>query len=325
MPSPSSALSTLRPDLAASFQEYSLQELMRGLIATRVFPVVEVAKASGTFGTIPVEQLLKKHATIRAPGSDYARGKWEFTPATFACIENGWEEPIDDREATMYRDFFDAELVAAQRAMIQILLNAEARVAAAVFNATTWTGSALTTAISNEWDDATNAVPVTDVRKAKQKVFAASGLWPNAVIMNRKVFQNCLATDQVTGLIKYQGFQDVRAGLITPQALAQAFDVDFVLVAGAPYDSALEGQSASISPVWSDEYVMVARVATTPDPAEPCIGRTFHYGEDGSSIGGTIETYRDEKVRGDVVRVRHDVDEVTLYAQAGHLLSNATT
>jgi hypothetical protein len=58
---------------------------------------------------------------------------------------------------------------------------------------------------------------------------------------------------------------------------------------------------------------------------DACIGRTFHWSQDGSSIGGTVESYRDERVRGDVIRVRHDVDEIVLYPQAGHLLSNVTT
>ena len=73
------------------------------------------------------------------------------------------------------------------------------------------------------------------------------------------------------------------------------------------------------------EYAMVCKVATGRDFREPCIGRTFHWSADGSSIGGTVESYRDETVRADIIRVRHDVDELVLYPQAGHLLSNITT
>jgi hypothetical protein len=68
---------------------------------------------------------------------------------------------------------------------------------------------------------------------------------------------------------------------------------------------------------------MVCRVATGNDFREPCIGRTFHWAGDGSSIDGAIESYRDEVVRSNIIRVRHDVDEVVLYAQAGHLLKIA--
>jgi hypothetical protein len=73
MPSPDTALGTLRPDLAGSFQEFELAMGERGFIATRVFPVLEVAKQSGIFGKIPIEQLLKTSDTLRAPGADYSR------------------------------------------------------------------------------------------------------------------------------------------------------------------------------------------------------------------------------------------------------------
>ena len=39
-------------------------------------------------------------------------------------------------------------------------------------------------------------------------------------------------------------------------------------------------------------------------------------------IGGTVETYRDETIRGDVVRVRHDTDERIIYTELGHLLTS---
>jgi hypothetical protein len=107
--------------------------------------------------------------------------------------------------------------------------------------------------------------------------------------------------------------------------LAAVFDLPHIIVAGGSQNTANEGQVAAISQLWSDEYAMVCRVATGADFKEPCIGRTFHWGADGSSIGGTVESYREEQTRSEIIRCRHDVDEITLYPQAGHLLSNVTT
>ena len=70
---------------------------------------------------------------------------------------------------------------------------------------------------------------------------------------------------------------------------------------------------------------MVCRVAETGDMREPCVGRTFHWAADGSVIGGLVEEYYSDDVRARVIRVRHDTDEVIMYPQAGHLLSNITT
>jgi len=326
MPNPSSALSTLRPDLAESFMEFDLAMDAQGFIANQVFPIVDVASQSGNFGKIPLEELLQQRETKRAPGAGYSRGNWTFEPATYACEEHGAEEPVDDREAAMYAEYFDAELISAQRAYSAVLRNAEDRVAAAVFNTTTWTGASLTTAITHEWDDATNAVPLTDVEAAVQKIYDNSGLWANALIINRKVFRNLRNVASVVDRIESSGAgSPATAGDITKQMLATAFDLPYIIVAGSSKNGAIEGQTASPEQIWSGEYAMVCRVATSADFREPCIGRTFHWSQDGSQVGGTVETYREEAVRSDIVRVRHDVDEVVLYAQAGHLLSNITT
>lgn len=323
MPSPSTSLATLRPDIAASFMEFDLAMDRAGFVATRVLPVFEVQKQSGKFGKIPIEQLLQKRETKRASGAGYSRGKWTFTDASYATEEHGAEEPVDDREAEMYSDYFDAEVISGMRAMDAVLRNAEERVADAIFNTTTWTGAALTTAVTTPWATLATAVPLTDVEKAVIKVYDGTGIWPNALIMNRKTFRNLRNVAQVIDRIEASGAgSPAKASDVTVQMLAQAFDLDFVIVAGASENTANEAAAATIAQLWSSDMAMVARIATSNDFREPCLGRTFHWGADGSSIGGTVETYRDENVRSNIVRVRHEVDEIVLYTEMGHLLTN---
>lgn len=326
MPSPSTSLATLRPDLADSLMEFDLAMDQRGYIANKVFPVVDVQSQAGVFGIIPVEQLLQQRNTLRAPGGGYNRGKFTFTTSSYACVEYGAEEPVDDREAEMYAEYFDAEVISTARAYNAVLRSQEERVAAAVFNATTWNGAALTTGVTNEWDDFTNAVPLTDVEAAVQKIYDNSGLWANALIINYKVFRNLRNCDQVIERIQSAGAGDPSKPTdITPAMLAQVFDLPYILVAGGSKNAKAEGQAVDPEQIWSGEYAMVCKIATGADFREPCIGRTFHWSADGSAIGGTVESYREEQTRSDIIRVRHDVDEIVLYTEAGHLLSNITT
>lgn len=325
MGAPSSALTVQRSDLAAAFEEFDTEMDRLGYVGQKVLRPITVQRQAGQFAKIPIEQLLQNRDTKRAPGSGYARGDFQFETANFATEEHGAEEPLDDREKAMYAELYDGELIAVNRAMTAVMVNQEKRAAALLWNATTWTGAALTTAITNEWDDAANAVPMSDVEAAIRKVYDGSGLWPNALIVNRKVFRNLRLCDEIQALVKSQGFMDVRPGAITEQQLATALGIDMVIVAGGTKNSAIEGQSASPAQIWSDEYAMVAKVATTNDFREPCVGRIFHWPGDGSDIDGMVEQYRDETVRSDIYRVRHDVDEIVLYAQAAHLLSNVTT
>jgi hypothetical protein len=325
MPSPSTSLATLRPELAGSFEQFDLEMDRMGFIAQKVAPVIEVPKASGTFGKITLASLLQARNTARAPGSGYNRQRWEFTSDTYATSENGAEEVVDDREAQLYTDYFVAEQLAAKRALDVVLRNYEQRVADMVFNTTTWTGASLTTAVSTPWSTVASATPITDVEAAVQKVYDNSGLKANALVIGWKTYRNLrnnTTSGQIIDRIKYNGSSNTSQQGITLDVLAQAFDIEYIFVAGSSKNSASEGQAATVSQVWDNTKAMVCRVATSGDIKEPCIARTFHWAEDGSSIGGTVESYRDETIRGEVVRARMESSEKVMYAQAGHLLTN---
>lgn len=324
MPTPSSSLATLRPDLQQSFEQFDLEMNQRGFIALKVCPVVEVPVASGNFGIIPIEQLLQLPDDKRAPGSGYSRGKWTFRPDTYATQEHGVEEPIDDNELQMYINYFSAEQIATRRAHNGVLLNMERRVASLLFDTSTWTGSSLTTAVSTPWSTVASATPISDVEAAVQKVYLNSGIWPNSLVISRKVFRNLRNCAQIVDRLKYSGLYNVDAKNLTAELLAQVFDLEQVIVANSAYNSAAEGQSASLASTWSDSYAMVGYIHGGEDFKAPTIARTFHWSADGSTIGGTVETYRDETVRASIVRCRLQTHEKVLYPQLGHLLSNIT-
>jgi hypothetical protein len=323
MPSPANSdAADLRPDLGLAVQEYDVVAEQNGYIASRVLPVFESALQSSGFGRIPIKALLQNPEVSRAPGAPYNRGDWEFEPDSFATKEYGWEEPVDDRTSKIYARYFDAELVAGNRARGIVLRAAEIRAANLLFNASSFTAHAVT----NEWDDTANATPIDDVEAAVRRVWAASGLWPNALVINRLVFRNLRNCDQIIDRINSAGAGNrTLAKDITAQMLATALDLDQVVVAGAPKNTANEDKPVVIAPIWSSEYAMVARIAQTADLEEPCIGRTIHWGEDGSQIGGFFETYYSRERRSNVVRSRHDVDEKLLHTVAADLMSNITT
>lgn len=324
MPAPSAALTTLRPELG-TFMEFDLAMDRQGFIGTKILPMVTVAKQSGTFGKIPIEQLIKTRNTARAPGSGYSRGNFTFTQDTFTTYEHGAEEVVDDNEAALYSDYFVAEQIAVQRAVDAILRNQEIRIAAAVGNTTTWTGATLTTSIGTPWATVATATPVDDVEAAVRLVRDNSGMLPNAMIISWLTYRNLRLSDQILDRVQTQNFQDVRAGMIGRSHLSAVFDIPNIIVAGAIKDSDAEGDAFDAASIWNDDYCMICRIAETGDIREPCIGRTFHWGEDGSSPLGTIETYREEAVRGDVVRVRHQVGEEIIYPEMGHLLTGCLT
>jgi hypothetical protein len=318
-----------RFDLSAPFSEFDLRMNRMNFIGPRVLRPRIVGVQAADIGKIPLEQLLQEHNTRRAPGGGYRRGEFEFTKYNYATEEYGWEEPLDDRTLKIFADHLDAESIKSQRAIDFVLGEYERDVSDAVMNTTTWTGAALTTAITNEWDDHTNGVPIDDIHSAVEKVGDGSGLRANALICNSFQFWHLLNTAQVIERVKYTATPTPNE---LTRAVAEMLELDFLLIAGGYTNTANAGAAASISRIWPNEYAMVARVAVTDDPQEACIGRTFIWSGDGPGAPGTgeelaliVEEYREEGVRGGVIRARNDRDIVIMYPEAGHLLSNVIT
>jgi hypothetical protein len=301
--------------------QFDMEMNRNGFIANRIAPVANVAAQKGTMGLIALKQFLKEPETGRDSRGNYNRTGYQFEDFTYETEENGIELPIDRRRAAIYREWFDFEAMSTRVALDVVLRAYEYRVANLLYNATTFASSK--TDITHEWNDWTNAVPLTDVIKAKRSIWEATGLYPNALIVNRRQRDNLRMNAQIIDKIESTGAgESVKPGAISNQMLADCFDIDQIIVSDSARDSANEGQSVSIAPMWSDEYAMLARVARTENPEEPCLARTVHWSEDGSQIGGTIEMYYEDSSRGDVVRVRHETEEKIFYTALGHLFTN---
>lgn len=322
---PSTQLTTLRPDIRESLAEFDTALDREGFVSNKILTPINTTVQSSKFGKIPIEELLKSPDTKRTSRSNYNRGDWTFTDDSFATKEYGFEEPVDERDARIYGEYFDAEVISAELALDAVVRSHEDRASGLLFNPSTFTGAELTTAVTNEWDDAENATPLQDVEAAVRKIFEATGMWPNSIAFNRRVFRRLRLCEQIIDAIRSAGAGSAtKARDITVEQLSAVFDLQ-VIVAGGVKNIANEAKDAVISQIWSDEYAMVCRVAQTNNIKEPCIGRTFHYTGDGSDINGTVESYEEPARRGHVIRVRHEVDQKILNVKFGHLLSNITT
>lgn len=327
MPQPTTNTFERREDLGMRFEELDLAMNQQGFIGHRVLPILPRSTPSGKFPRVKIEQLMQNLQTNRNPEGTYNRSKREFADDNYDTKEYGLEAILDDRTVARYDDLIDAEVFEGQVIENALLTTYERQVADLLFNATTFSGK--TSGITDEWDDIGNAKPVSDVNTAINVIRLACGKKPNAVIMNDFVFRNAIRCTQVIDNLKYQGFQDARPGEISKQALAISLNVDEVIVAEGLYNTKDVGQTPVLADIWSNEYILVARVAKTRNPMEPCIGRTIMWDREGSPDGdrmGVIaETYYEDQRRGGVLRRRTDWGLKTLFLECGYLYSNATT
>ncbi len=308
-----------RPDLGQVVNEYAEGPTM-GLIGLELMPIYKTPIAAASYPVIPKEALLKLPDVSRAARGHYSRDDWEYERGIFSTSEKGREELIDDSE----RKLMDQEapgasdLIAVQRGWNFIMKAQEKRIAAKVFDDSTF--SAVT--ITHEWDDQDNAVPIDDVNTGKMAMRKACGMLPDVLVIAYSTFVNLKQVDSIVNRLKYT-FPMIDMNRMTTTQLAAVFDVPRVLVGGAIYDSAGKGKDASISDIWSNEYAALMKISSGPDLRQPGFGRTFLWTAD-SPQDPVVEQYREEEVRSDVFRVRHNCDEVLIQSKndSGSVVSN---
>lgn len=307
----------LRPDLGALAFQFSLDAAQQGFIADLVLPAFYTPLQTAQFPVIPAEALLEVANTVRGPRSAYARGDWEWDFDDYKCSENGWEEPIDDVEAKIARNYFDVETMTAYRAMGMILRSREKRVAAKVFS-TAFTGHAA----AHAWNSYADADPRADVIAGFEAMRLSTGLEPNALILDKSILRHVSMCDSVMERVKYANPDAIRGDLTIPQ-LEAYFGVR-VIPAGAVSNTAAKSKPKNVQPIWDVTQAMLAVVSSGgQDLREPSLGRTFVWEEDSPDMV-VVETYREEQIRSDIVRARQNTDECIQFLGAGYRLTGVT-
>jgi hypothetical protein len=296
-------------------------------IGLSILPPVPVQVETDRFFKRSAASLLKRPDGKRASGATYKRDATDLTQDTYECEEYGLEAVIDDKERNRFRDFFSLETMRAEDKARELLRGHESRVAALVFNTGTFPLSGTTGAsLSNEWDDAVNATPITDLATGKQAIVNKCGEVPNTLVLpNLAIFWALCMNAQVRESLGFKySPKNTGEAVIGADALAMALGVQKILVPRGRYVTNPDSSAtASLSDLWNAEYAFLCVTDDSPDPTRVCIGKTFAWDVDGGLF--TSESYRDDTVRGDVIRVRQNVDEKMLLTECGYLFGNVST
>lgn len=239
-------------------------------------------------------------STKRGMTGTYNEVDRKFTWDAYQTEEYGLEERVDDTVKTRMANFFDAEMVTGKFLMNELMLDYELEVASVINNPATFVSTDTHTA----WTDANIATfdAPRDINEVIERLTLV-GEPAEDCEMSLKIW-NLLRRSQKLQTYVY-GFLNVNQGgsQITEQMFAQCFGLKRLLVARKAVDLAVKGLDSNLAPVWGTDYVAFGRFAEG-DFMNGGVGRTIVW--DADSPGGlfTSESYRDEKRRGDMLRVR---------------------
>jgi len=320
MVAPAQAMVTARPDIAQGLEEFDLEANQKGFVGKKIMPVIDVDKAFGQYSKLTIQQLLRKNVdTSRANDGTYGSDQTKGSTDSYACIDHGFEERVDEREAEMYGEWWDAELIAASMARQTVLQDYETRVVAAV-NAVS-----NTTAANTAWSSTASATPITNIKAARKAIRNRTGAIANTLCLEWEAFEELKDNAQIIDRMKHQGFHDVVRENINEAMIAAALDLEQVVVAGGLENTKNEGQTPVLGALWPRTKALLLVTSTSKNLKAPRWGNTFHWAQDGSTFGESIESYEDPRRRSQMMRARADVDEKVVYADCAQLITGVLT
>ncbi|MCK5127549.1 MAG: hypothetical protein KAR42_14935 [candidate division Zixibacteria bacterium] len=311
---------TIRGDLHDVTSEYA-NDIEGQFMGLDILPPMEVKRKESSFKRLKLENITDPSSDgKRASGGAYDRQQSEVENDTYACLEYGFEGPIDDGDRANYENYFDAEVEETKVQRFRLRRAQEVRIAALVWSTATFSG--FTAAVTTEWDNVA-AVPYNDIQDAiltlKQQVGGALGSSEICMAFSEKVFRNVVQTTQIQAKIKggAGSILDKSSGadMIGAARLADILGVNKVFYSPAQNEAA---------DIWDDEYALLYLRNTGAARSEVQCGRSPLWTRM-TPENSFVETYQEPGVSSIIVRAKQFVDEKIFFAGAGYLFSNITS
>ncbi len=289
-------------------------------VSDLIFPRVSVNKQSNKYFVWNKSDMWRNEAKKRAPAADFARVGIRLSTSGYLCEQFALEYLIADEIAANSDAGVDIESTATMYLVDQLNLQKDLSFAADFFTSGSGWGSGT---VSTAWDTVTTGTPVTNITNAVLSIRRALGASQSHKIVGiggTKILNALITSDQVRDRTKY-----VQAGSYAglQAALAPVLNLDDLIISTREYNTAKEGATASYSPVFDNDFLVVA-VPRNPGLNVPSAGYTFAWDEGGRG-DMYVEQYREEPKKASVVRAVCYYDQKQTGTDLGVYFDNPVT
>ena len=288
-------------------------------IATQVFPVVTVDKASNLFYKYDQEDWFRDEAQKRADatesaGSGYEVGKDSYNCDVYAFHKDVGDQLIANADAPLNPLREATEFVAAR-----MLLRQERQFVTDFLTTGVWTNEFAGVAAAPtgnqfiKWSDYAASDPIQDIERFKESIAGKTGYDANTLTLGKNVFTKLKNHPDIIDRIKYTSSENV-----TTELLARLFEVDKVLVSRSMFASNKEGQAAAYSYNFADS-ILLTHSASNPGLLTPSAGYTFAWTgvSDGAGLAIGTTQFRMEHLRAERIESQSAWDNKVIAADLG--------
>lgn len=261
-------------------------------VADQWFPLIGVNQIAGLYPKWAKENAFTNKAGTWRPGSIPPQGELKVdTPGSYVCQRYAFEMPLLADLPFVADEGYPIEQATTQMVTDVMQLNKELLIAreffrtgvwsidvAGVSSGETWTPGEITTGETfRQFNDSDYSDPLGVFKDLKLAIKQASGVKPNTIVMGEQVYETLRINPQLISLFRNpQGAEKVPTKL-NEQMIAQALDIDKVIVAGAMYNTAPPGDTVALDWIFG-KSIWVGYV-TQPGPLKTIAGMNLSFNE----------------------------------------------
>lgn len=271
-----------------------------------ILPPLAVKQNAASIGVLPTSAGMKKLDNAKANRGSFKRTEYIWGKDSYTTSHKGYEVAIDNTEAMENSDIFDEETTVARNLYSEMRITREARVASAVMNTTTFTGSTNVQAAAAVYSNASAATPFVDFDNAYVKIKAKAGIPKKALsgILAEAAFRKLVRTNEVLTNIKYTTAPELMSMEQQIQMIANYLGLKNIIVTDGVYDNTAElVKDAVFADIWNPQLAMLALISpAAPTWDAPGLGRQPRWSKFAKDF--RVESYGEVQTDSRVVRVR---------------------
>lgn len=285
-------------------------------ISPRFLAEVPVSKQTDSYFIFDSERQKESQSDDkRTPGSPAHSVDYDVSEGTYACVDHALQKQVTDEEQANSDPPLRPFRNAAQYLSDRILVNQEIGLKTILDANITQTATP-----GNNWDT-DSGTPISDINTAINTIEDATSFTPNVMGMDSKAWRALRNNPEIVERVLAGGTNDGPAN-ITTSGVAELFGLEEILVSTASKNTAVQGQTASMSRIWGGDVYLAYR---PPVPALelPAFGyrMVWQFGPGGRGANGyNMFTFRDadETKKSDVVAIEKYYDQKVTLANAGY-------
>lgn len=271
-------------------------------IADRVFANVPVQKRSDIFYRYPKDWWFRSEAQKRAPSTESAGGGFEvIADKSYTCDVYAVHKDIDDQIRANTDSVIRLDADTTRWVTHQLLLKRDKIWVSKFFKtgvwATDWTGSTGTDYSAKQFKkwSASGSDPISDIANAQLAIEQETAVRANTLVVDPGTDVVLKNHASIINRIVY-----TQPGFVTDDLLARAFGVDNYMVARAIENTAVEGETKSMS-FMMPEGALLAYTPSNPGLMEPACGYTFSWTgyQNAGNMGNRISRMRKDEIHSD--------------------------